>query len=148
LVLLLLHCLLSRSGCALLCGVYFWIIDSFCSNNNSYVSLYFFWAGELFITHTCNERNHNCQIEAVRSLSCKLPSQLGKRQTQKPAKGQHVKQNKPYAQQLLCLVVMACVPILGLAALMHFRSLSCVCTMFSTHELWAVGTRLSVSLSG
>ncbi len=28
------------------------------------VVFFFFWAGELFITHTCNERNHKCQMDS------------------------------------------------------------------------------------
>jgi len=58
------------------------------------------WAGELFITHACNERTTSVQWKAIRSRSCKLPPQLGKRQALKPAERQHVKQNKPSTCQL------------------------------------------------
>ncbi len=52
-----------------------------------FFAAFIFWLGELVIIWT--------QWKAIRSQSCKLPSQLGKRQAQKPAKSQHVKQNKP-----------------------------------------------------
>ena len=43
---------------------------------------------------------HVHKWKAIRSRSCKLPSQLRKRQTQKFAKSEHVKQNKPSTCQL------------------------------------------------
>ncbi len=61
-----------------------------------------FWAEKLFITHTCNERNHRRQIEghSQPKLQFDLPSQLGNRQTLKSAESQHVKQNKLSTCQL------------------------------------------------
>ena len=60
----------------------------------------YFWARELFITHTCNRKIATVQWDTICSRSCKLPSELRKRQTLKFTESQHVKQKKPGTCQL------------------------------------------------
>ena len=57
--------------------------------------------GELFITHTCNKRNHKRQTKCLLKPKLQVDSsRLGRRQILKPAESQHVKQNKPSTCQL------------------------------------------------
>ena len=60
-----------------------------------------FWAGELSITPTCNEKNHKRQREGHPQPKLQFTVTTStKRQTLKSAESQHVKQNKPSTCQL------------------------------------------------
>ena len=63
---------------------------------------FFFLSGRTIHYRQHMQRNKNTSVKwtATRSGSCKLPSRLGKRQTLKPAKSQHITHNKPSAKKL------------------------------------------------
>ncbi len=68
----------------------------------AWLSFFFFLGGrESYSLHIhATKETASVKWKAIRSRSCKLPSQLGKRQTPKFVESQHVKQNKPGTCQL------------------------------------------------